>query len=196
MPSRTWRSSCGRSTASWPSTCRTAWRMANVTNGMKRAHVQRACGLREYEERALSRVAEHAPRSALPLRDGYSARGRPAVVAVSGGADAERPDARRSRKARAPILRGDSRPCDPRRSGQHRRISAPGVCRTSASIVAAPASSGRAGCESTRRACFPGSRSGRCRSAAPLRDGCAPRETAAARRGPASARRESTLLVL
>ena len=45
----------------------------------------------------------------------------------------------RSRNARAAIHRVDFRPCDPRKSSDHRRIRAPGGCRPGSPIVDAPA---------------------------------------------------------
>ena len=47
------------------------------------------------------------------------------------------------RKTGGAIPRGESRPCDPRRSDNHRRICAPGMCRTHASVLDAGASAAR-----------------------------------------------------
>lgn len=59
---------------------------------------------------------------------------------VGGRRDAKHAAAARSRKARAAIPRGEFGPCDPRRSQQPaRRISAPGMCRPHASLLAARA---------------------------------------------------------
>jgi hypothetical protein len=56
-----------------------------------------------------------------------------------GRRDAERAVTPRSRKARPAIRRGEFRHCDPRRSDDHRRICAPGMCRPNASVLAAAA---------------------------------------------------------
>jgi hypothetical protein len=80
-----------------------------------------------------SKVAATQPRRRGSL-DGRRASG------FGGRRVAERADARRSWKARAPIPRGEFGLCDPRRRTVHRRIGAPKMCRPHASVLAATAS--------------------------------------------------------
>ena len=94
--------------------------------------------------------------------------------AAAGLARAERPDAPRNRKARAPILWGDLGRCDPGQSDPHRRIGAPGVL--SPKCVRSRRAGEQRAARTQRRAWFRGAERGSPLSAArcgpPARDRC------------------------